>query len=285
VNYGIDYLQRLVEAVDEYEECFDEWMSTQVESDPLQSRGLLPTVWRREGVSDADIRQREVALAEVAGLAAIAVDITGARIVVQGLGALDPLSNWSTMTQPKAVFSPRDIRLTIANVKGRLEALIRDAEAAEDSAIPVFSPANLHPIVWQAAAPQWTIHEYRIAISEAATALTNYWREKLHRLDVDGTQFWQQSLSPTPPTLGNPKIVWPGDDRDKTKKSMKNGLPSLATSLKDLAVGMALTSRNVSAHAQRLLTEQEAMEQLAAYSFLARLLDMCEVQFAEGDER
>lgn len=69
-------------------------------------QGLLPTVWRREGVSDADIRQREVALAEVAGLAAIAVDITGARIVVQGLGALDPLSNWSTMTQPKAVFSP-----------------------------------------------------------------------------------------------------------------------------------------------------------------------------------
>lgn len=283
MEYSVDYLQRLVEAIDEYEKCFSKWMLTQEETNHIQSKGLFPTAWKKEGVSDTEVQQKELALAEAAGPAAGAVKVTGAYIAVQGLGVLDPLSNWSTMTQPKAVISPRDIRLTIANVRGRLKALIRDAEAAEGNAIPVFSPANLHRIIWQAAAPQWTIHEYRIAISEAATALTNYWREKLHRMDVDGTQFWQQSLSPTPPTLGNPKIVWPGDDRDKTKKSMKNGLPALATSLKDLAAGMALTSRNVSAHAQRLLTEQEAMEQLAAYSFLARLLDMCEVQFANGE--
>lgn len=103
---------------------------------------------------------------------------------------LDPIANWSMMSQPKALFAPRDIRLTVANVKGRLEGMIYDAEACESNDIPPFSPANLHPLIWKAAAPQWTIHQYRVAVSEAAGALTNYWRDRLGRKDVDGTKFW-----------------------------------------------------------------------------------------------
>lgn len=281
MTYSVDYLQRLLKAIDEYEIRFNDWMSTQVESDHMQSRGMLPTVWRKEGIADTEIQQKEIALAESAGPASTAVNVTGAMIAVQGLGALDPLANWMTMTQPKSIFSPRDIRLVIATVRGRLKALIQDAEAIDDNSIPTFSPANLHPIIWQAAAPQWTIHQYRVAISEAATALTNHWREKLHRMDVDGTRFWQQALNQNPPTSGSPRIVWPGEKSDRTKRSMMAGLPSLATALKGLAEGLTLTSRNASAHARMLSNEQEAMEQLSAYSFLARLLDRCEVRFDE----
>lgn len=279
--YNVDYLQILVEAVNEYEIRFNDWMSTQIESDYMQSRGLFPTVYRKDGVTDVEIQQKEIALAEAAGPAASAVSITGAYLVVQNMGAIDPLANWMIMSQPKSYLLPREIRLTIANVRGRLKALIRDAEATEHESIPAFSPANLHPIIWQAAAPQWTIHQYRVAISEAATALTNHWREKLRRMDVDGTQFWQQALIQKPPVPGSPRIVWPGEGNGKTKRSMTVGLPSLAVSLKGLAEGLSLTSRNTSAHARMLSNEQEAMEQLSAYSFLARLLDKCEVHFAE----
>ncbi|GAA4659030.1 hypothetical protein GCM10023347_07940 [Streptomyces chumphonensis] len=42
-----------------------------------------------------------------------------------------------------------------------------------------------------------------------------------------------------------------------------------------------LTVRNVATHTRDELTEQEGMEQLAAYSYFARLLDQCEVRRAE----
>lgn len=281
MSYSVEYLKRLLKAVDNFEVRFADWMTTQVESDHNNSRGILPTVWPKEGVSASQIDKKELALAEAAGLACSAVKVTGAYIVVAGMGMLDPIANWSMMSQPKALFAPRDIRLTVANVKGRLEGMIFDAEACESNDIPPFSPANLHPLIWKAAAPQWTIHQDRVAVSEAAGALTNYWRDRLGRKDVDGTKFWQQSLSPEPPVPGKPRLVWPGDSTDKTVKGMKSGLPMLTVSLKDLAAGLCLVSRNASAHAQRTVNEQEGMEQLAAYSFLARLLDQCEIKSAD----
>jgi len=44
-----------------------------------------------------------------------------------------------------------------------------------------------------------------------------------------------------------------------------------------LAKGLNLTVRNVATHTRKELTEQEGMEQLGAYSHLARLLDKCTV--------
>ncbi len=54
---------------------------------------------------------------------------------------------------------------------------------------------------------------------------------------------------------------------------MRGGLEPLNT----LAAGLNLTIRNVTTHT-RELDEQEAMERLAAYSYLARILDGCNVQ-------
>lgn len=43
--------------------------------------------------------------------------------------------------------------------------------------------------------------------------------------------------------------------------------------------------RNVAAHERQELSEQDAMEMLSAYSMFARMLDQCEVEFAdEGAE-
>lgn len=282
-QYGVDYLQRLRAAVEKFEGAFNSWMDTQVESDHMSSRGLLPTVWTKDGQDSAMVQRLELNVAEAAGLAASAVSVTGAYIAIAGLGAIDPISNWSFMSSPKAPIAPRDIRTTTANVKGRLDAMIADAESRSDSDLPTFAPAQFHPVVWAGASANWTTHQYRVAVREASEGLTVHWKDRLSRSDVDDTVFWQQTLSPGAPEPGKPKLAWPGAAEDKTVKSMRGGLEPLAKALNALATGLNLTVRNVTTHTRSELSEQEAMERLAACSYLARLLDQCEVAAADVD--
>ena len=277
-EYSVEYLRKLYGAVERFEAAFDSWMQTQVESDHLSARGVLPTAWTKEGQDATKVQVLELDVAEAAGLAARAVAVTGAYIAVQGLGPIDPIANWSLMSAPKSPIDPRDVRMTAANVKGRLDAMVVAAEVATDSGIPTFAPANFHRVVWSAASVHWTTHQYRVAVREAAEALNVYWKERLARNDVDDTVFWQQTLSSGAPSPGKPKLIWPGDSADKTTRSMRGGLEPLAKALNGFATGLNLTVRNVTTHVRDELTEQEAMERLAAYSYLARMLDQCEVE-------
>lgn len=280
-GYASDYLRRLLDAVGDFERAFEAWMETQVESDHLSARGLFPTVWSKEDADEVKVRSLELAVAEAAGLAAQAVGVTGALIAVQGVGLIDPIANWTMMRNPKAVLSPHEVRITAATVRGRLKALLADADGRQSSDIPAFSPALMHPVIWAGAAVHWTSHQYRVAVREAAEGLTILWKERLGRSDVDDTKFWQQTLSPGDPLPGKPKMRWPGDPDAKTTKSMQGGLEPMAKSLTSLATGLNLTVRNVATHTREELDEQQAMERLAAYSYLARLLDQCEVLRAD----
>ncbi len=69
---------------------------------------------------------------------------------------------------------------------------------------------------------------------------------------------------------GSSPAALAGRGSDKTTKSMREELMGLAK-------GLNLTVRNVATHTREELTEQEGMEQLGAYSHLARLLDKCTV--------
>ena len=281
-DYSIEYLRRLDDAVAEFEQRFAAWMETQHESTHFESRGLFPTAWTLDGEDPGRVAALELEVARAAGTAAKAVAVTGAYINVAGIGALDPIANWSLLAVPKAVLTPRDVRTTAATVRGRLRAFIIDAEARVDENLPAFSPAMLHPIVWLGASVHWTTHQYRVAVREAAEALTADWRSRLGRGDVDGTEFWEQAFSSKPPTTTAPRLRWPGRAGNMTARSLEVGLEPLAKSLMDLARAMSLTVRNPATHLRTELTEQEALERLGALSFLARLLDGCEIQRAEG---
>ncbi|MDQ0935098.1 TIGR02391 family protein [Streptomyces turgidiscabies] len=284
-TYSADYLKRLLTAVERFEEVFERWMETQVESDHVQSRGMYPTVWTKDGQDQATVRTRELEVAEAAGAAERAVAVTGAKIAVAGVGVIDPIASWSLMSTPRALVAPQDVRTTAARVRGRLSAMIDDAEAASESATPGFAPSAFHEVIWSAAAAHWTTHQYRVAVREASEALTVHWKGILGRNDVDDTVFWQQTLSAGEPESGKPKLAWPGDPTDKTNKSMRGGLEPLAKALNNLATGLNLTVRNVTTHTRHELTEQEGMERLAAYSYFARLLDQCEIRRSTEDPR
>lgn len=290
-RYNADYLRRLRAAVDEFDIAFEKWAATQEESDIGSTRGFFPTARTKDGQDPSQVRTLELDVAEAAGAASRAVAVTGAKIGVAGYGPLDPITNWALMSAPKALFSPQDVRNTAATVRGRLRLMIDEAEAATETDLPAFSPAQLHPVIWTAAAAHWTSHQYRVAVREAAEALNAHWKGRLARNDIDDTPFWQQTLAPGEPSPGRPKLAWPGTPTDKTNKSMRGGLEPLASglinlssALKDLAAGLNLTVRNVTTHTRDELSEQEAMERLAAYSYLARLLDQCEVRRVEESE-
>uniref|UniRef100_UPI002F91B298 TIGR02391 family protein n=1 Tax=Streptomyces sp. NBC_01562 TaxID=2975879 RepID=UPI002F91B298 len=283
-TYSADYLKRLLAAVERFEEAFECWMETQVESDHVSSRGMLPTVWTKDGQDEATVRTRELDVAEAAGAAERAVAVTGAKIAVAGVGVVDPIASWSLMSAPRALVAPQDVRATAARVRGRLSMMIDEAEAASESATPGFAPSELHEVIWTAAAAHWTTHQYRVAVREASEALTVHWKERLGRNDVTDTSFWQQTLSAGDPEPGKPKLAWPGPAEDQTAKSMRGGLAPLAGALNNLATGLNLTVRNVATHTRDELTEQEGMERLAAYSYFARLLDQCEIRRAEKPE-
>lgn len=276
-SYSVEYLTRLLKAVEDFEGAFDAWMATQVESDHLSSRGLFPTVWTDEDAEPSEVQPLELEVARTAGLASVAVSVTGSYIVVAGLGALDPIANWSILSSPKAPLTARDVRTTTASVKGRLEGMIADSGDNDHGGRPAFSPAQLHPVVWSGAAAHWTTHQYRVAVREAAEALTQHWKVLLERTDVDDSVFWQQTLATGSSQPTRPRLVWPGDPTDKTVKSMRGGIGPVTLGLQGLASGLTLTVRNPTTHKRDELSEQEAMERLAAYSFLARLLDQCEV--------
>lgn len=283
--YGLDYLQRLRVAVEEFDSAFEAWMNTQVGASHLEARGLFPTVSTRQDADPNEITRLELELAEKAGAAARAVSVTGAYIVVAGLGAIDPIANWFLMSSPKAPISPQEVRLTASTVKGRLNSMMADAQAAQASEIPGFAPSELHALVWSAAAAHWTTHHYRVSVREASEALTLHWRTKLGRMDVDGTPFWQQTLAAGPAKPGQPKLRWPGDADDRTVKSMRAGLQPFAVGLKELAAGTQLVIRNPATHSQAELSEQDGLERLAALSYLARMLDVCIVDTVEDGDR
>jgi len=207
-------------------------MDTQNETDRMFMPGLAERVFTKEEADPEEVQRRELDVAEAAGLAAKAVQVTGSYMVVQGLqGPVDPISNWRNMTMPKAFLTPGEVRATCAAIRGRLEGLELDAQAGQEQGLPTFGPFALHKIIWTAAAPHWTSHQYRVAVREAGEALNLHWKGELQRTDVDDTVFWGQTLAMEPPAVGVPRLRWPGADSDKTTKSMREGLMALAKGL------------------------------------------------------
>ena len=147
-EYSADYLERLQRAIDDFAKAFERWMGTQVESDHASARGLFPTVWAKDDADPQAVRVLELEVAEAAGRAARAVAVTGSYIMVAGAGAIDPIANWALMSAPKALVAPADIRLSAANVRGRLDAMLDEARAASSIDLPAFAPAQLHSVIW-----------------------------------------------------------------------------------------------------------------------------------------
>lgn len=147
--------------------------------------------------------------------------------------------------------------------------LRRQAEISErlgDNA-PSFSAAALHPWIWSAARSLWQSGHYREAVRSASVKINAEAQNKVGRRDISETDLFKQSYSNDLPKPGKPRLRPAGDDGGKTALSLRRGVMALAE-------GCFSALRNPSSHDNlQELSEQEAVEQLATLSVLARFVD------------
>jgi hypothetical protein len=131
---------------------------------------------------------------------------------------------------------------------------------------------QFHPWVWEAAAPLWYAGSRQEAVHAAARSVNARLQQKLGRRDVSESSLCREAFSLDAPASGRPRLRFAGDRSSDTWCSRQQGGMQFGA-------GCFAGIRNPAAHEDHLeLGEQIALEQLAAFSLLARWIDECTVE-------
>ncbi|MGW3620101.1 TIGR02391 family protein [Micromonospora arida] len=165
----------------------------------------------------------------------------------------------------------QEIQAAIPLVQRREEI---EANLSQDAPGPQIAADDLHHWVWSAARPHWESGNDRAAIHAAAVNINSRLRKKLGRFDVSESKAVREAFSLEDPQPGRPRLrLCPPDDPDHFK--------SVHVGAVNFGCGLFAGVRNPVAHLtdeDHDLSEQEALECLAAFSLLARWIDRAEVQ-------
>lgn len=132
---------------------------------------------------------------------------------------------------------------------------------------PKLSAADLHQWIWSGAKSLWQSGHYREAVEGAIKKLNAETQNKLGRRDLSETDLFKQAFSLDVPKPGKPRLRRLNDDGSDTYKSVQRGAMTLAE-------GVFAGIRNPLSHeSEQELSQQEALEYLAALSVLARWVE------------
>lgn len=152
--------------------------------------------------------------------------------------------------------------------------LEREAELRDklgDNA-PRLDAGQLHTWVWEGARSLWQSGHYREAVRAASVKVNAEAQNKLGVRDLAETPLFQMAFSNDEPSTNRCRLRLPGDDGGRTAMSLRRGVMAFAE-------GCYAAIRNPASHdVQAELPEHEALEQLAAFSVLARWIDLAEVR-------
>jgi len=171
-------------------------------------------------------------------------------------------------------FDPTDRWLQRREASRRAMTMLSRAEELRqrlgDDA-PTFDAGHLHPWVWDGARSMWQSGHFRQSVVDAAKRINAETQNKINTRAISETDLTNQAFSDDAPKADRPRLRLPEDDDGKTAKSMRRGIRAYAE-------GCFAAIRNPAAH-ENLdeMTEDEALEQLAAFSVLARWIDRANV--------
>lgn len=134
---------------------------------------------------------------------------------------------------------------------------------------PVLSAGALHPLIWRAAQAQWSTGHRHEAVLAAAKAVNSHLQTKLNRRDVSEQDLVKQAFTDKDPEAGKPRLRFDLIDDEQTRSSMRQGVMSFGA-------GCFAAIRNPVGHLPNEdveLSEQTALERLAALSLFARWVD------------
>jgi Protein of unknown function (Hypoth_ymh) len=134
---------------------------------------------------------------------------------------------------------------------------------------PELAADRLHPWVWDAARPMWEAGSPPAAVFAAAQSVNARLQQTLGRCDVSEVELCREAFTLNDPKPGQSRLRFPGDRSTDTWKALQNGA-------RDFGVGCFTAIRHPLAHNHQYpLQMQEALEQLAAFSVLARWIESC----------
>ncbi|MCK6214874.1 TIGR02391 family protein [Micrococcus luteus] len=156
------------------------------------------------------------------------------------------------------------------------EELIRADEIRQNLGddAPEISASNLHPWIWSGARSLWQSGHFVQAVRDAATKLNAETQNKVGRRDVSETDLFKQSFSldEAKPGMARLRRLTPEDS--DTYRSVQRGAMAFAE-------GVFAGIRNPLSHeVDQEMSEQVALEHLAALSVLARWVDESTVEHA-----
>lgn len=195
-----------------------------------------------------------------------------AQIIEKILDRVIP--NWRTEISGKMA-NNRWARHREAAIRAR-EELIRKQEVDENLGenAPELSATELHPWIWEGAKSLWQSGHYREAVGGAIRKINAETQNKVGRRDVSETNLFKQAFSMDEPKVGKSRLRRMKDDGSDTYTSVQRGAMALAE-------GVFAGIRNPLSHeVDQELSEQEALEYLAALSVLARWVDQSDVESA-----
>jgi Protein of unknown function (Hypoth_ymh) len=136
---------------------------------------------------------------------------------------------------------------------------------------PDLSAASMHPWVWDGAQSLWASAHFREAVSAAAVKVNAETQNKVDRKEVSEVKLFQEVFSLNAPEPGKSRLRIVPNDGSDTYRSVHEGALAFAR-------GCYMAIRNPAAHVPlEDLAEDEALEQLAAFSILARWVDRAKV--------
>lgn len=153
-------------------------------------------------------------------------------------------------------------------IKARAEVAVSATirEKLGDTA-PKLSASSMHPWIWDAARSLWQSRHFRHAVSNAAVKVNAETQNKLGRRDISETDLLKQALSDNEASADSPRLRLAGDDGGRTAQNVRRGARAFAE-------GCFAAIRNPASHDYLdEMAEAEALEQLAAFSLLARWVD------------
>ena len=134
---------------------------------------------------------------------------------------------------------------------------------------PSLAASRLHKWVWDAVKNLWDDGHYGPAVHEAAMAVELQTQLKVDRQDLDGKDLYAQAFTKDDPKPDAPRLRLPHVDKVKQPKRWT----SAHEGAQHLGMACAQGIRNPRAHGTDKPSEQEALEQMAALSVLARWVD------------
>lgn len=195
-----------------------------------------------------------------------------AQIIEQILDRIIP--TWRTEDWVKPARQPYwRHREAVARAIAQLEAAQELADNLGSGA-PQLDAATLHPWVWGSVQGLWGSGHFREAVGAAARAVNAQAQAKVGRRDQSEWKLLSESFSIRPPAPGQPRLRLMKDDGSDTFRSRHEGAGSFAR-------GVFSAIRNPIAHEEEIeLSENEALEYLAAFSILARWIAAADVETA-----